>query len=129
MRKTLTAGMAALTFAGAVATAALPTAADAAPHYRDGYGYGGYDHHRDRRGNDAAGAAIVAGIAGLALGAALSNNHSSYGYYDRGYYDRGYGRGYYDDGYYARPRICSTERWVWDPYIGRRVPIRERYYC
>lgn len=124
MRKPFAAGMAALTFAGAVATAALPTAAAADPHYRGGYGYG-YDHHRSHRGNDAAGAAIVAGIAGLALGAALSNNHSSYGYYDRGYY----GRGYYDDSYYARPRICSTERWVWDPYIGRRVPIRERYYC
>jgi hypothetical protein len=127
MRKTLSAGMAALTFAGAVATAALPTAAAADPHYRGGYGY---DHHRGHRGNDAAGAAIVAGIAGLALGAALSNNHSNYGYYDRGYYDRGYyGRGYYDGGYYARPRLCTTERWVWDPYIGRRVPIRERYYC
>jgi hypothetical protein len=121
MRKFLAAGMAALTVAGTVAATAVPTAAEAAPHHRGGYGY---DHYRGHRGNDAASAAIIAGVAGLALGAALSNNHSSYGYYDRG----GYGRGYYGD-YYSRPRICTTERWVWDPYIGRRVPIRERYYC
>jgi hypothetical protein len=123
MRKFLAASMAALTVAGTVAVTAVPTAAEAAPHYRDGYGY---DHHyrRHGHGDDAAGAAIIAGVAGLALGAALSNSHSSYGYYDRSYY----GRPYYDS-YYARPRICTTERWVWDPYIGRRVPIRERFYC
>jgi hypothetical protein len=124
MRKSLAAGMAALTFAGAVATAALPTAADAAPHHRGGYSH--YDnHYRGHRGNDAAGAAIIAGVAGLALGAALSNNHSSYGYYDRGYY----GRGYYGGGYYDRARVCTSTRWVWDPYIHRRVAVRERYYC
>lgn len=126
MRKPLAAGMAALSFA--VATAALPTAASAADYRHGGgyyghHGYGGYDNYRHRgHGDDAAGAAIIAGVAGLALGAALSNNHS---YYNNGYYDRGY----YDGSYYARPRVCITERWVWDPYIGRRVPVRERYYC
>ena len=33
----------------------------------------------------------------------------------------GYGPGYY--------RTCETTRWVWDPYVGRRVPVREAYAC
>lgn len=100
-----------------------------------------YRHHRDR-GGDRAAAAIVGGIVGVGLGAAIaSSNRDRYydrGYYDRGYYpayaDRGYyGRGYYDRGHYGRgyygrgydrPR-CWTER-VYDPYVGRRVRVR---YC
>jgi hypothetical protein len=136
MRKALAAGMAALTFGGAVAAAALPSAAEARD-WHGGYGYGGYrggygyrgDWGRHHHGNDAAAAAVVAGVAGLALGAALSSNNRVY--YDRGYYDRGYygyAPGYYDYGYggYA---TCSSRRWVWDPYIGRRVLITSHYAC
>lgn len=130
MRKALAAGMAALTFGGAVAAAALPTTASAR-EWRGGYGYdGGWNRGRDwnrdwdrhhNRGNDAAAAALVAGIAGLAIGAALSDNHSRS--YSSGYYDRGY----YDYGYY--PRVCESRRWVWDPYISRRVMVTSRYEC
>ncbi len=100
----------------------------------------------DRDRNDA-GIAIAAGIAGLAVGAAIaSSNDRRYRgrYYDRGYrgyrgyyrdrgydYDRRYyrNRGYYPrDGYYAyRDRgynRCATRR-VWDPYLDR--PVRVRY--
>lgn len=132
MRKALAAGMAALTFGGAIATAALPSVASAR-EWRGGYGYrGGWDRGRDwdhhHRGNDAAAAAVVAGIAGLAIGAALSDNHPR-GYYNNGYYSSGYyAPGYYDYGY--RPyAMCESRRWVWDPYIGRRVMVTSRYEC
>ncbi len=100
-------------------------------------------YHRDR-GGDAAAAAIIGGVAGLAIGSAIANDrYRDRGYYDRGYYDRGYyNGGYYDggyygpryrggyDGYYAAPRRyyrprCFT-RWQYDPYIGRQVRVR---YC
>jgi hypothetical protein len=119
MRKALTAAMAEITLGGAVCATAAP--AEARPHGGDygGHGYyGGYRHHGD------GGAAIAAGVVGLALGAALASDH--------GYHHRGYGYygapAYYDYGpsYY---RTCETTRWVWDPYIGRRVPIREAYAC
>lgn len=85
--------------------------------------------YRDRhyRGHDNTGAAVVAGIAGVALGAALANN-SRYDYDRRFYRQRGY---YPTDGYYYRDHYrrfngyerCSVRR-VYDPYIGRRVPVR-----
>jgi hypothetical protein len=112
MRKTLAAGLAALTFGGAVAAAAVPATAEARPYHH------GYSHHR---GGDAAGAAIVAGIAGLALGAALSDNHPHY--YSRSYY------GYPAYGYGYGPRVCETRHWTWDPYIGRRVLVTSHYAC
>ncbi|MDB5428566.1 MAG: hypothetical protein JWR47_1728 [Phenylobacterium sp.] len=137
MRKLLTAAMAAITLGGAVCATAAP--AEARPHgggyYGGGYGGGYYGgrHHND------AGVAVAAGVVGLALGAALASNH---GGYDRGYYDRGYygGGGYYDGGYYGGGyypgyygysgyRVCEGRRWVWDPYIGRRVLVRSRYEC
>lgn len=120
MRKTLAAGLAALTFGGAVAAAAIPATAEARPYH--GY-HRGWDRHH---GNDAAGAAIVAGIAGLAIGAALadSGNHHSY-YRSYGY---GYAPGYYDDYGYGY-RTCETRHWVWDPYIHRRVLVTSRYAC
>jgi hypothetical protein len=123
MKKLLTTAVAAVTLAGAAAATATPAAAQ---HYRGGYGgyhgyYGGHYH------NDA-GPAIAAGVLGLALGAAIASNHS-HGYYGGSYYGGGpYYGGYYDDGYYG-PRICESTRWVWDPYIGHRVPVRERYRC
>ena len=121
MRKTLTAAMAAMTLGGAL----IATAAPAQARDWDRGWHGGGRYYRHDRGD----AALAAGVVGLALGAALaSNGHSYYGH--SYYYDRPYYRGGYYDGYYAPPyRVCETERWVWDPYIGHRVPVRERYAC
>ncbi|MFI4964545.1 MAG: hypothetical protein ACHP9T_04175 [Caulobacterales bacterium] len=126
MRKALTAAMAAITLGGAVCATAIPAQA----HDWDHRSYGGYRHHG---GNG--GAAVAAGVVGLALGAALASNHN--GYYRQGYYNGGYG---YEGGSgdYGAPaygyeypayRTCETTRWVWDPYIGRRVPVERRYAC
>ena len=118
MKKLLTTAVAAVTLAGAAAATATPAAAQ---HYRGGYGghyYGGGHYYRGH--GSSAGPAIAAGVLGLALGASLANSHSYY--YDRPYYG-----GYYDYDY--GPRICETTRWVWDPYYGHRIPVRERYRC
>ncbi|TGX52797.1 hypothetical protein E5A73_14245 [Sphingomonas gei] len=109
-----------------VLTAVAPTAE--AQRYRSRY-----RHHDDT------GTAIVAGIAGLAIGAALTSGdrggrYDRYDGYDRRYdYDRRYyrQRGYYPtNGYYYRDYErrgwdgCHTRR-VWDPYLDR--PVRVRY--
>jgi hypothetical protein len=126
----------------ALAATAITAAAPAeAQRWRGGRNY--------NRGGDVATGALLGGIVGLGVGAAIaSNNRNRYydrgGYYDRGYYPRGgyryappprayydrgygggygngYGRGYgYGDGY--RPR-CWTQR-QWDPYYGRPVRVR-----
>lgn len=132
MRKSLTIAMAALTFGGAVAAAALPAQArDHDGGYRDGgYRGGGYYHggHDRGHGRNNDGAAIVAGIAGLAIGAALADGGHSYAYNRGGYYQPGY---YYDGGYAYAPayRVCSSSRWVWDPYLRRDVLVRDSYAC
>jgi len=120
MRKALTAAMAALMLGGAVSATAIPAQARG---YDRGWHGGGYRH-------DNGGAVAAAGIVGLALGAALASDHGyrhSYGYGYRPYYSSYYGPDYYD----GPPvyRVCESERWVWDPYIGRRVPVRTRYAC
>lgn len=98
--KIVTAAVAAATLIGGIAAA---SDASAQGRYR-----------RDRGGNT--GAAVAAGVAGLALGAALANNNRGYsygyapGYYGGGgvgYYGGGYGGGYYDRGYYAPPRYYA----------------------
>ncbi|WP_207801754.1 hypothetical protein [Phenylobacterium hankyongense] len=137
MKKSLAAAMAAITFGGAVAATALPAQAERYEHH-GGYDHGGYGRgyeggryygHRDNGG-----AALAAGVVGLALGAALasSNNHS-YGYSNRSY---GYNNGYYAPSYgysgygYDEPyQVCESRRWVYDPYIGRRVMVRSSYAC
>ena len=107
MRKFIVAGIAALTLAGGLS---------AGPAAAQGYYHREYDRHRDRD----SGAAVAAGIAGLALGAALADNGR--GRYADGYYygPPGYAYDYYyGPGYYG-PRHCTT-REIWDPYIGRYV--------
>jgi hypothetical protein len=129
MRKVLTAALAAITLGGAVCATAAPAQARDHDRYYGGRYYGGGHRHND------AGVAVAAGVLGLALGAAIAGDRGDYdrGYYGRGYYDRGYG--YYDRGYspgyygYGGYRTCETTRWVWDPYIGRRVPMVSRYAC
>ena len=106
---------------GAAALTAFAPSAEA-QRYRGGYG-----HHY--RGHDDTGTAIVAGIAGLAIGAAIASSNNDRRYdYDRGYYrDHGY---YPTDGYYYRNHYrsyrgyCETRR-VCDPYLDR--PVRVRY--
>ena len=63
--------------AASTVTAVSPAAAEP---WRGGY---------HRGGGDAAGAAIVGGVIGLALGAAIASGH----------HDRDYDRGYYNEGY------------------------------
>lgn len=113
------------------ATALTAAAPVEAQRYRGGYG--GYRHH-----DNGAGTAVVAGIAGLAIGAAIASNRDDRyrdGYYrDRGYdpyYDDRYYRShnyYPNDGYYAyRYRgdydRCRVER-RYDPYSDRDVRVR-----
>ncbi len=141
MRKFLTTALAAAMLAGPILAAATPASAD---RYRDH----GYRHHR--KDSDKAAIAVAAGIAGLALGAALSsrsNGRPTYGsgYSTRSYpYSNGYdydprddsyggeyyGRGYgYDDSYRRAPAVCTTTERVYDRYSGRRVMVERRYAC
>ncbi|CAN7477158.1 hypothetical protein LJR164_003206 [Phenylobacterium sp. LjRoot164] len=136
MKKLLTATLAAVTAAGAIAASA--GSAQAEP----------YRYHRGHDNNDAAAAAIVGGVLGLALGAAIvGSNNKNRGYYDNSYYSNGYYNNggyygdssrYYDNGYYGggyarpyayAPRTCVSRDRVYDPYIGRRVTIERRYAC
>jgi hypothetical protein len=127
MKTTITKAVLGLTLGATALTAAAPAEAQ---RYR----------YRDR---DNTGTAIVAGIAGIAIGAAIAGS-SRDRYHDRGYrgYDRRYynynydnyyrQRGYYPrDSYYYRDyerrgwRGCEVRR-VYDPYLRQHVRIR---YC
>ncbi len=122
MKKILTAALAALTLGGAAIATATP--ADARPY--GGHWGGGYYHGGGWRGGyrgGYAGPALVAGLAGLAVGAALTGPHYGYGY--------GYGPGpgyYYGDGYAPYGACYATHR-VWDPYYGRWILQRSEYPC
>ena len=102
---------------GATALTTFAVPAEAQRYYR-------HRHH------DHTGTAVVAGIAGLAIGAALASNDRRYDYDRRYYRDHGY---YPYDGYYYRDNYrryrgyetCYVRR-HWDPYLHRRVKIR---YC
>ena len=106
---------------------AAATPADAARWGR-GYGYGrGYHGYYHDRGIGT-GAAIGLGLLGVGIGAAIASQPRRYA--PAPVYDYSYGApAYYDDydgDYYApRPyyRSCVT-RPMWDPYIGRTVPIQ-----
>lgn len=130
------------TLAVALVASTLVAVAPAEAQWR---GNNRYDRHR----GDRTGTAVVAGIAGLAIGAAIASSNrrdSRYdydtryydqrgyypndGYYARNYYNQrgydrgGYNRGYYNGGGYGYDR-CYTRN-VYDPYIGRRVRV---HYC
>ena len=128
MRKFIASALAALTFGGAVIAAATPAEADR---------YRGRHHHRHHGGGNDVAVAAIAGIAGLAIGAAIADGGRSRnsGYYSRSYpYRSGYGYDprydTYSGGYYGRgDRICITRERVWDPYIRRHVRVERQYPC
>ena len=113
MRKLVTAGLAALALGGGTMAAAAPAQADPWNHGWHGRGYD-------------AGPAIFAGIAGLAIGATLADNHRYYGPPPPPYY---YGRPYYGHTYYRPYATCYARRTVWDPYIGHYVVVSQPYAC
>ena len=85
-------------------------------------------HYDD--GDDAAAAAIIAGVAGLAIGAALADDDRYYDRYDRDYYYDRYPRynhypryNYYPRYRHRYDRRCWRDR-VWDPYARRYVRVR-----
>ncbi len=116
MKKILTGALAALTLGGVV----LGGATEASARERD-----------HRGGGD--GAAIVAGIAGLAIGAALASDRPHYapaaGYYDappRGYYE-GSAPAYYEGpAYYSYENHCRVE-WRWNRHWGHYERARACY--
>ena len=112
MRKLFTAGLAALTLAGGALAAAAPAQADP---YRYGWHDRGYGP----------GPAIFAGVAGLALGAALADSRR----YDRPPPPPYYDGPYYERPYYHRYATCYTRRTVWDPYIQHYVVLTQPYAC
>ena len=101
----------------ALAATAL-TAAAPADAQRWGGRYRPYYHH----GGEGAAGALVGGIIGLGIGAAIASSNRPRYYYDApppppppAYY---YERPYYN--YYPR---CYTS-WRWDPDWGREEPVR-----
>lgn len=116
MRKFITAAVAALTLGGAMVATTAPAEARPYGYYHGGYWRGGHYYGH----GVGPGVAIAAGVAGLAVGAALAS--------PRGYYGGGYGYpayGYPAYGY----RTCIGQHWVWDPYYGRNVLVQDRYAC
>ena len=73
-------------------------------------------HHYHHGGRTSA--ALLGGIVGLGVGAAIASS-SRDRYYDGGYYAE---PGYYEYRRAYRPR-CWTQ-WRWDPYYGDRVPVQ-----
>lgn len=94
---------------GLGAVLAATTLSAAAP--ADAQYYRGYHGYRGG-GIGAGGAALLGGIVGLGVGAAIADSNN------RRYYDRGY---YYD----APPRVIYRERYYAPP---PRVIVREREY-
>lgn len=93
-----------------LAASTVATVAPAEAQYYRG------DRYRNRGGGDAAAGAIIGGIVGLGLGAAIASSNNRGRYYDRGYYNDGY--------YRAPPRVVYRQRY----YAPPRVIYRDRFY-
>lgn len=102
----------------AVALGATAMATMAAP--ADAQRYRGYRHY-GHGGGDVAAGALLGGIVGLGVGAAIANSGRDR-YYDRGYYNGGY---YYDQ----RPRVVYREHYYAPPPPPPPVVYRDRYYA
>lgn len=108
-------------------TAMAATAlAAAAPADAQRWRHRGYD-----RGGDVAAGAIIGGVVGLGLGAAIASNNRGWrgGYGGYGGYGYDGWNGYYAQPYYNayRPRWRGPRcfrTWQYDPYYGGRVPVR-----
>lgn len=104
--------------------------------YRDGHRYDrGYRYDHRRHHDDDDGDAVVAGVAGLAIGALIGSALSQprhpappprYAPPPRPYYD-GYRTGY--DGYRDGARLCVTREEVWDGYQRRYITVESSRYC
>ena len=130
MNKFMTKAALGLTLGATALTAAAPAEAQ---RYRGGY-----------RNNDRSSTAIVAGIAGLAIGAAIAssaNNRYRGGYYqDRGYaypyQNRGYAYDYqnggypydYNNDYYQQRGFNPNGGYYADQYRGRQACRNERRF-
>lgn len=104
-----------IALAATALTAAAP--ADAQRWGRYGGWHGGYRHY-DRGGNVAAGA-LLGGIVGLGLGAAIADSNRDR-YYDRRYYN-------YYDAPPPPPRVVYRERY-YAPPPPPAVVYRDYYY-
>lgn len=106
MKTLYTKAVLALALGATALTAAAPAEAQ---RYRGGY-----------RGDNGTGTAIVAGIAGLAIGAAIaSSSRRDRGYDDRGYNDRRYyNRRHYNRGYDNRGYATDYDRSYYDNRNG-----------
>ena len=122
----------------AAGLAAVSLVASASAASADDYRRHRGDHHRDR--GDTAEAAIVAGVIGLALGAALASGDNGPRYdrdYDRSYSRPAYGYGYgyapppprygYGYGYDRGPR--PSDCWTVRDYDRRSGAVYERTVC
>jgi hypothetical protein len=113
----------------------VPVSANAAPHNNRAYNNGGYHNGGYNNGgyryynghyHDNTGAVVAAGIAGLAVGAALSNGGGYYDNYgsDRVYYSYGPPPGYYaGPAYYTYYGRCHAS-WKWNYRWHRYVRAR-----
>ncbi|WP_293874127.1 hypothetical protein [Sphingomonas sp. UBA978] len=95
----------------ALAATALTAAAPA-----EAQRWGGYRHHRG--GGDVAAGALLGGLVGLGIGAAVASSNR----------DRYYDRGYYYDAPPPPPRVVYRDRYYAPPPPPPRVVVRERYY-
>ncbi len=111
MKNVLKVGLAATLAAGSMIATAAPASAAPFGGWRGGYGgwHGGRGY--------GPGALIAGGLAGLAVGAALSGPHYAY-----------VPGPYYGPAYYG-PGVCVAHRTVWDPYFGHYVIRSFRYAC
>lgn len=100
----------------ALAASTLVAVAPAEAQWGRGYGY------RRGGGGDVAAGAILGGILGLGVGAAIANSGRDR-YYDRGYYYNAPPRVIYRDPYYAPPRVIYRDRYYAPPVI-----YRDRFY-
>ena len=107
MKKILTGALAALTLGGVVLGGATQASA------RD------WDHH------GGGGAAVAAGIAGLAIGAAIASDHPYYAAAPA-YYAAPPPAYYEGPAYYSYDRDCRVE-WRWNRHWGRYERVRACY--